>query len=318
MRADADAPARTVFFGSGGFGVPILETLAAAPEVELVGVVSAPDRPAGRGAALTPTPVAARARELGLRLVQPERIRGDDAIRAIAELRPVLGVLADYGRIVPPAILELPRRGILNVHPSLLPRHRGASPIAATILAGDGTTGVSLIVMDAGVDSGPIVASSGWPLAGTETAPELEARAAAEGAELVRRSLAGWLAGALSPRAQDEAAATMTRPLRREDGRLDPGRRAAELERQVRAYQPWPGSYIETLAGRLTVWRAEVGALSFHDDPGRLVSHGLFPALTTADRRLILEEVQPAGGRRMTGPEFLRGRGRELVGTAVR
>ncbi len=318
VRADADAPARTVFLGSGGFGVPILEALAAAPEVELVGVVSAPDRPAGRGAALTPTPVAARARELDLRLLQPGRIRDDDAIRAIAELRPVLGVLADYGRIVPPAILELPRRGILNVHPSLLPRHRGASPIAATILAGDGTTGVSLILMDAGVDSGPIVASAGWPMSGTETAPELEARAAAEGAELVRRSLAAWLAGTLTPRAQDEAAATITRPLRREDGRLDPRRRAVELERQVRAYQPWPGSYLETDDGRLTVWRAEVGARAVHDEAGRLVKHDRFPALTTADRRLVLEEVQPAGGRRMTGPEFLRGRGRELVGTAVR
>lgn len=318
MRPEADARSRTVFLGSGGFGVPILDALATAPEVELVGVVSAPDRPAGRGAALTPTPVALRARELGLPLLQPGRIRDDDAIRAIAELRPTLGVLADYGRIVPPAILELPPRGILNVHPSLLPRHRGASPIAATILAGDGTTGVSLILMDSGVDSGPIVASAGWPLAGTETAPELEAMAAGEGADLVLRCLRAWLAGTLTPRAQDEAAATMTRPLRREDGRLDPRRRGIELERQVRAYQPWPGSYLETDDGRLTVWRAEVGARVVHDEPGRLVKHDRFPALTTADRRLILEEVQPAGGRRMTGPEFLRGRGRELVGTAVR
>jgi methionyl-tRNA formyltransferase len=309
---------RTVFLGSGGFAVPILDTLVGAPEVRVVGVVSAPDRPAGRGSRLTSTPVAARARDLGLPLLQPARIRDDEAVRAIADLRPALGVLADYGRIVPPAILDLPRHGILNVHPSLLPRHRGASPIAATILAGDGTTGVSLILMDAGVDSGPIVASSGWPLTGTETSPELEARAAAEGCELLRRTLSAWLAGTLAPRAQDEAAATITRPLRREDGRLDPARRAIELERQVRAYQPWPGSYLETDHGRLTVWRAEVGARAAHDQPGRLVKHDRFPALTTIDRRLVLEEVQPAGGRRMTGPEFLRGRGRELVGTAVR
>jgi methionyl-tRNA formyltransferase len=316
-RPPADDRSRAVFFGSGEFGRPILEALAAAPEVELVGVISAPDRPAGRRAAPTATPVAARARELGLPLLQPVRIRDPEALRAIAELRPVVGVLADYGQIVPRAILELPPRGILNVHPSLLPRHRGATPIAATILAGDGTTGVSLIVMDSGVDTGPIVASSGWRLAGTETAPEVEAAAAAEGAELVRRWLREWLAGTVTPRAQDEAAATITRPLRREDGRLDPRRRAVDLERQVRAYQPWPGSFVETNAGRLTVWRAEVGAREVHDEPGRLVKHDRFPALTTADRRLVLEEVQPAGRRRMTGPEFLRGHGREIVGTAV-
>jgi methionyl-tRNA formyltransferase len=309
--------ARAVFFGSGAFAVPILDALAGAPEVELVGVVSAPDRPVGRGGALTATPAAARARQLGLPLLQPATIRTEEARRAIADLRPRLGVLADYGRIVPPEILELPDHGFLNVHPSLLPRHRGASPIAATILAGDGSTGVTVIRMDAGLDSGPVVVAVGWALDGTETAPALEGRAAAEGAELLRRSLADWLAGKLIPRPQDEAAATFTRPLWRTDGELDPRRPAIELERQVRAYQPWPGSYLETASGRLTVWRSEVSAMAFREEPGRLVRHERFPALTTVDRRLVLEEVQPAGGRRMSGPEFLRGRGRELVATAV-
>ena len=176
----------------------------AAPEVDLVGVVSVPDRPSGRRGVPSPTPVAARARRLGVELLQPARIRDQGAIDAIADLRPALGVLADYGRIVPRAILDLPARGILNVHPSLLPRHRGASPIPATILAGDPTTGVTLIQMDAGLDTGPIVAATAWPLDGDELAPELEARAAEAGAELVRRSLAGWLAGTLAPTPQDE------------------------------------------------------------------------------------------------------------------
>lgn len=307
----AEGPARTVFFGSGEFAVPILEALVAAPEVELVGVVSAPDRPAGRGGNPSPTPVAARARRLGLTLLQPARIRDEASVAEIAALRPGLGVLADYGRIVPAAILGLPAHGILNVHPSLLPRHRGASPIPATILAGDPTTGVTLIRMDEGLDTGPIVATTAWPLAGDEVAPELEARAAAAGAELLRRSLAGWLAGTLPARVQEPTAATLTRPHRREDGRLDPARPAGELERRVRAFQPWPGSFVETVGGPLKVWRAE--AL-----PPRPADGGLLPAgrfgpgpdlrLGTAYGELVLVEVQPAGGRRMTGAELLLGR----------
>jgi methionyl-tRNA formyltransferase len=307
----ADGPARTIFFGSGEFAVPILAALVAAPEVELVGVVSAPDRPAGRGGIPSATPIAAQARQLGLMLLQPARIRDAASVAEIAALRPTLGVLADYGRIVPSAILALPAHGILNVHPSLLPRHRGASPIPATILAGDPTTGVTIIRMDEGLDTGPIVAATAWPLAGDEVAPELESRAAVAAAELVRRSLAGWLAGTLPAHAQEERAATLTRPLGRQDGRLDPARPAGELERRVRAFQPWPGSSVETVAGPLKIWRAE--AL-----PRRPANEGPLPAgwfgpgpdlrLGTADGELALLEVQPAGGRRMTGAELILGR----------
>jgi methionyl-tRNA formyltransferase len=291
--------------------VPILEALLTSPEVELIGVVSAPDRPTGRHGVPGQTPVAARARQLALSLLQPGRIRDEAAVAEIAALRPALGVLADYGRIVPSAILELPAHGILNVHPSLLPRHRGASPIPATILAGDPSTGVTIIRMNEGLDTGPIVAAVSWPLAGDETAPGLESRTAAAGAELLRRSLAGWLAGTLPARAQDEGAATLTRPLRREDGRLDPGRPAAELERRVRAFQPWPGSFVETVGGPLKIGRAEarparpadVGSLA----PG-VFGPGPDLRLGTADGELALLEVQPAGGRRMTGAELILGR----------
>ncbi len=188
-------------------------------------VVSPPDRPVGRRAAVTPTPVAARARELGLRLLQPARIRDDEAVAAIAALRPELGVLADYGRIVPSAILELPPHGILNVHPSLLPRHRGASPIAATILAGDPTTGVTLIRMDAGLDTGPIVASEGWRARRNGDGTRARGSGASDrGAVSWAGSCqAGWPDGS-EARPQDRGAATLTRPLRREDGRLDPDR----------------------------------------------------------------------------------------------
>ncbi len=299
---------RTVFLGSGSFGVPILEALLAMPEVDVVAVVSAPDRPVGRRREPTPTPLAARAAALGLALLRPSRIRDETAIAEVAAVRPSLGILADYGRIVPPAVLDLPRHGILNVHPSLLPRHRGATPIPAAILAADESTGVTIIRMDAGLDTGAIVASEAWPLDGTETAPELEARASAAGAELLARILLPWLEGSIVPRPQAEEAATLTRPLRREDGRLDPGQPAAGLARQVRAFQPWPGSYLATAGGRLTVWRALAVPSEGEDVPGRLVRHGIRPALTTVAGRLLLEEVQPSGGRRMTGDAFLRGR----------
>src|SRR6185503_10305755 len=221
-RGRAADRARTLFFGSGAFAVPILDALVADPEV----------------------------------------------VAEIAAFRPDLAVLADYGQIVPRELLELPARGFLNVHPSLLPRHRGASPIRATIAEGDEQAGVTIMRMDEGLDTGPIVATTAWATTGTETAPELESRAAAEGAALLRATLGDWLAGSIQPRPQPEAGATLTRRLRKADATLDPGRAAGELERQVRAQVPWPGSSLETEAGRLTVHRASTAGAAEGDEPG--------------------------------------------------
>lgn len=307
-------PARTIFFGSGSFAVPILEALVAAPEVHVVAAVGAPDRLAGRRGVPMSVPAVTRARSLGLTVLQPKRLRAPEAVESVVALRPDLGILADYGRIVPAAILDAVPRGILNVHPSLLPRHRGAAPIPAAILAGDTEAGVTLIRMDAGVDTGPVVASCRWPLAGTETAPELEHRAAAEGAALLGDTLGTWLHGRIEPHPQDEAGATVTRPLRRADGRLDPNRPVEALERQVRALQSWPGSWLETVVGRLVVWRAEAapGFEGGDPTPGRFGRFGLH----AVDGQLALREVQPAGGRRMTWDELVRGRP-AIVGSDV-
>jgi methionyl-tRNA formyltransferase len=313
-------PIRTAFLGSGSFAVPILDALVDLADVAVVAVVSAPDRPAGRGRDLVSVPVVQRARELGLTLLQPSRIRSADAVEAIRELGPDVGVLADYGQLVPQAVLDVPRHGILNLHPSLLPRHRGATPVPATILAGDRVAGVTLMLMDAGLDTGPVVASVSWPLAGDETGPTLEAEAARHGATLLRRSIGAWIDGALEARPQAADGVSLTRPLRREDGRLDPHRSALELERQVRAYQPWPGSFLETAGGRLVVWRAAMGLAGEEDGPaavGLLVADRDGIALVTADGRLRLVEVQPAGGRRMSAAEFRRGRS-GTVGERVR
>lgn len=314
--ARAADPVRTVFFGSGAFAVPILDSLAADSRLRLVGVVTAPDRPAGRGKTLRPTPVALRARAMWVPLLQPARVRAPEALAEIQALDPELGVLADFGQIVPAQLLALPRLGILNVHPSLLPRHRGATPIPAAIAAGDEHTGVSIIRMDEGIDTGPLVATLAWPLDGTERAPEMEARASRAGAELLGQALDGWLAGTAVATPQGEDGATVTRTLRRADGRLDTSRPAAELERRVRAHVPWPGSYLETEAGRLTVHAASVSPSAAGDVPGTLVADDAGLALATADGRLVLDEVQLAGRKAMPGAEFVRGQA-SLLGRAT-
>jgi len=302
-------PARIVFFGTGAFAVPILERLVGLPGIAVVGVVTVLGRPSGRHGVVRPSAVAEAAVGLGLAVVSPPLLRDASAVAAIASFGSHLGVLADYGRIVPRSILDLPDHGILNVHPSLLPRWRGAAPIPATILAGDRETGVTVIQMDEGLDTGPIVAVERWRLSGRETAPEVELRTAAIAAELIARTIGPWLEGTILARPQ-EADATMTRPLRREDGRLDPSLPVRDLERRVRALDPWPGTYLETSLGRLIVHRAAV-VPGDHADPiavGTIIAVGAALVLRASDGWLRLDEVQPAGGRRMTAAALLRGR----------
>ena len=223
-------------------------------------------------------------------------------------LAPDLIVLADYGQLIPRVLLDLPARGFLNLHPSALPRHRGAAPIPATILAGDTESAVTLMVVTEEMDAGPIVAVEPLDVRPDDTAVALEERAAVVAAGLFRRALPEWLAGRLGARPQPTEGVTMTRPLRREDGRLDPGRSAVELERQVRAYQPWPGSFIDIGSVRIIVWSADVAAGEFGDAPGRIIGRpdgGL--ALVAGSGRLVLDVVQAAGRRSMTAAELVRG-----------
>jgi len=304
-------PVRTIFLGSGAFGIPTLSGLAWDPAIDLVGVVTAPSRPAGRRRTRTPTPIERTARDLGLGpILTPERLRSPESLASVLELEPALAVLVDYGQIVPAAILDLPM-GALNVHPSLLPRYRGATPIPGAILAGDRETGVTVIRMDAGIDTGPILAQERIALDGTETTPDLEERLSVLGAELLLRTLGPWLAGELRPRPQDDETATLTRPLRREDGRLRSAVAARDLERQVRAYTPWPGSFIETPAGRLIVRAASA-------DEGPAGPEGTIDnvGLNTVEGRLAFERVQPAGGREMAWDDYLRG-GAKVVGSSI-
>lgn len=303
--------ARTVFIGSGRFGLESLWRLEEHDDVDLVGVVTAPARPAGRGERATSTVIQDAAEELAVPVVlTPERLRAPEAVAEVMALQPELVVLADYGQLVPAALLGV-RHGALNLHPSLLPRHRGATPIQSAILAGDPETGVTLMRMDEGLDTGPIVAQTRVGLDGHETTPILEQVLEVAADALLNEHIGPWIRGELEARPQPDDGATLTRPLRREDGRLDVTRPAAELERQIRAFQPWPGSFMDTSVGRLIVWQAEV---SSDGPPG-----GSFDieGLGVGDGgRLRLLEVQPAGGKRMSWEAFVRGRP-AIVGSSI-
>ena len=292
-------PVPAVFFGSGAFAVPILDALVEAPETRLLGVVTAPPQPAGRHGTTTSTPVARRAAERGL------AVHTEPGPAAAADLI----VLADYGRLLPAAVVDAPRHGALNLHPSLLPRWRGATPVARAIAAGDAVTGISLMRMDAGLDTGPLVAQRKTPIAPGETAPELEARLATMAAALLLDRLGPWLRGEIRARPQPSQGVSVARQFRRLDGRVDVARPAVEAARQVRAFQPWPGSFVDTTAGRLTLWRVRPAVAPETGDalPGTIVGSGDGLALVVGDGRLLLEEVQLAGGRRMTGAELRRG-----------
>lgn len=301
---------RLVFLGTGKFGVPLLERLVATGNEPMV--VSQPDRPAGRGLQTRPSPVAAWAREHGLRVETPRRLRSDEARATIAAYKPDGLLLAAYGQLVPDAILGTATRPPLNVHPSLLPRHRGAAPVASTILAGDEETGVTLMIMTPELDAGPILEQWPVPLSGRETSPELELRLAELAAEVVPDRLRTWPANASQAVAQDEGAATLIRPFTRADGWIDWRRSAGEIDRQVRALQPWPGAWTTLDAQRLHVRAAHPAAGVSHVPIGALLP-GEWPQVACGEGALVLEVVQPSGRPAMPADAWRRGLPRDHV-----
>ena len=301
---------RICFLGTGAFGVPLLSRVVELAD-ELV-VVSQPDRPAGRRLQLRATPIAAFAREHGVRVLTPQRVRSDEARGALREFAPDGLVLVAYGQLIPQDLLDLGERQALNVHPSLLPRHRGAAPVAGTIRAGDAEGGVTLMVMTAELDAGPIVAQ--WPvtLAGRETTPELEATLADLAAEVVPPELGRWAMGPVEARPQDERAATHIRPFTRADGWIDWRRPAVEIDRQVRALQPWPGAWTTIDGRRIHIRRAHPVA-GIDDVPIGALLPGAIPCVACGAGALALEIVQPEGRSTMPADAWRRGLAREHV-----
>jgi len=294
---------RVVFMGSPDFALPSLRKLAAL--YNLVGVVSQPDRPAGRGRLPTPPPVKELAASMRLPVIQPESLRRTEDLRVLSSWEPDLIVVTAFGQILPGELLGLPRHGCINVHASLLPRWRGAAPIQAAILAGDAESGVTIMKMDAGLDTGPILSQRATAVAGDEDAAMLSARLSELGAELLAETLPGYLAGEVIPQPQPTHGITLAPSLEKEQGHLDPMLPADALVRRVRAFRPWPGTWIDTPGVRLKVIRAH--AIQMDARPGARLVHAGYPALGTAFGLLVLDQVQPPGKRPMSGSAFLAG-----------
>ena len=301
---------RIAFLATGPFGVPLLARLPALSDELLV--VSQPDRPAGRGLRTRPSPIAAWARENGLRVETPRRLRSDEGRALLHRFAPDGLLLAAYGQLVPDDLLTMAGRPPLNVHPSLLPRHRGAAPVASTILAGDTAAGVSLMVMTSELDAGPLVAQWPVPLTGRETTPELELQLAELAADVVPPELAPWAASQSNATPQDEREATMIRPFRRADGWIDWHLSAVAVDRRVRALQPWPGAWT-TLDGRRLHIRA-AHPVAGVDGPiiGALLP-GEWPLVACGHGALALDLVQPEGRPVMPADAWRRGLPREHV-----
>jgi len=263
LRAKASTFLRVVFAGTAAFAVPSLRSLHAAGH-DIVLVITQPDRP-GHRMKVTPSPVKTAAEELGLPVYQPEKVRDPAVISRLRELKPDVMVVVAYGQIIPPDVLAIPAaRGVVNVHASLLPRHRGAAPIAHAILAGDRETGVTIMGMDEQLDHGPILATRKTVIGARENAAELTARLAEMGADLLVETLAHL--DDIEPVVQDHAAATVASRLRREDGELDWNLGAEEIDRRVRALQPWPGATLPTKRGRVKVLSGHVEGARYVPD----------------------------------------------------
>ena len=286
---------RILFIGTAELACPCLEAIHRLTGHELIGVITQPDKPQGRSLQLAPPPVKLAAVKLGLPVWQPVKIRA--AVEEIRARQPDLVVVVAYGQILPKALLEIPPRGCINVHTSLLPRWRGASPIQSALLAGDRETGVTIMFMDEQLDHGDIILQRATPIHPDETGATLHDRLATLGADLLAETLtlADW-----PRRQQDETQVTHARKFAKADGRIDWTKSAVEIDRQVRAFNPWPGAFTDRDGALLKIWKVELVPV-----PASGVD-----ILNTGAGALRLLEVQPAGGKRMSFAAYARGRKR--------
>jgi methionyl-tRNA formyltransferase len=299
---------KIAFMGTPAFAVPTLQVLI--EKYQVVGVVTQPDRPAGRGRQVQPPPVKVVAEGAGVPVYQPQSLRSEKAAAPLRAWQPDLIIVAAYGQILRPHVLELPPYGCLNVHASLLPRWRGASPIQHALLAGDRETGISLMRMDAGMDSGPVYIQESLAIAPQDTAATLHDRLALLGGEVVSTHLDAILDGRLAPTPQDDSRATYAPLIKKEDGRLDWQENAAKVARRVRAMTPWPGAFTTWQDKLLKIIEADVVPADSlpQGQPGEVVGSTETAVVLTAEGGLRLKVVQLEGKRPVATAEFLRGR----------
>ncbi len=303
---------RIVFMGTPEFAVPSLQALLKAdPEAvgRVVGVVTQPDRPKGRGGLLTPPPVKVLAEQAGLPVVQPLKMKDPAFLDTLRSWAPDLIAVTAFGRILPPVVLDLPPKGCLNVHGSLLPKYRGAAPIQWAIINGETETGITTMLMDPGMDTGPMLLKERVPVLPTDTAGDLAARLAPIGGRLLVETIVGLQTGTISPIPQDDSQATLAPMLKKEDGALDWRSEAAALANRIRGLTPWPGAYTYYGEERWQIWRAQPdypGCASA--EPGTIleVSKEMI-RIACGKGSLVLQELQPASGKRLTIGQYLAG-----------
>ena len=308
---------KIVFFGTPEFAVPSLDAVLAVGEV--VAAVTRADKPRGRGLHVEPPPVARAANEYALEVLQPASLRDPAFLTRLRALAPDIGVLVAYGRLVPPEVLAIPPHGIVNVHPSLLPRYRGAAPIARAIAAGDTETGVTILYLSDELDAGDIILQKTVPIGPEDTTRTLTARLAEDGAALLAEALRLIEAGRAPRVPQDHARATWAPRLTREEGQIDWRRPAAAIVNLVRACDPWPGAFTSVKGHELKVWRATAapdgGGAAGRPAPGtvlRVPADDRAPLAVAAGEGVVhIHEVQPAAGRRMSAAAYARGRALE-------
>jgi methionyl-tRNA formyltransferase len=310
---------RVIFMGTPEFAAPSLEALIN-NAYEMVAVYTQPDKEAGRGRHITLSLVKELALSRGLEVVQPEALKDSSVVAHIASLKPDLIVVAAYGRIIPPEVLSMPEFGCINVHPSLLPCYRGSSPIATAILQGDEVSGVTIMLLDKGMDTGPILAQKSVSISGEDTTGSLTVRLAQFGAQLLVETLPQWFEGKITPQPQDENRASYTKIISKEDGELDWHLTALELWRRVRAFDPWPGCYTWWKGKRLKVNETIPLAGGEPEEAGKVVAlpQGAEApvGVGTRDGILGLIRIQLEGKRIISAEEFVRGQ-RDFVGSSL-
>jgi methionyl-tRNA formyltransferase len=294
---------RVLFYGTPAFALPTLEALIQHHQV--VATVTQPDRPAHRGQRLTASPVKERAGAAGIPVLQPARLRDPEWPERLRAYGAEVGVVVAFGQILPRAVLDVPGRGCLNVHASLLPRYRGAAPIAWAIIRGETETGVSIMQMDEGMDTGPVLLTARTAIGVDETAGALAGRLATMGAHALLEALSRI--DRLTPVPQADAEASMAPRLKKTDGEIDWMRPARDLVNLVRGCNPWPGAHTRTPTGALLIWKALALPEERTEAPGTLVGHGASVAVATSAGILLPVEVQAEGRRVMPWPEYLRG-----------
>ena len=300
-----------VFLGTPEFAVPTLEQIVSSDRFRVTEVITQPDRPKGRQQTLTASPVKASALLHHLPIYQPERIRRPDAVEHMQQLAPDVMVVVGYGQIIPQAIIDIPRYGILNVHASLLPQFRGAAPIQWAVARGAEKTGVTIMIIDAGLDTGDMLAKWETAIDPNETAPELSCRMASAGAELLVNTLSKWIDGEICPEKQDNRQSSLAPILKKEDGRVDWSRSAGEIHNLIRGFLPWPGAHTLFRGQSLHLWRSRIGSgtrTRVRDlPPGALIQDDGVFAIGGDGVALELLEVQLEGRKRMAADVFAHG-----------